>query len=122
MAAKIKKGDTVIVVRGKEAIKGKRGEVLRVLREKKRVIVKDVNIVKKHLRPIEGVREGGIVEMEAPIHISNVMLVCPKCDKPTKVGFKIVEEKDVVRKYRYCKKCGENIDLVSEKRKKGVRA
>ncbi len=122
MAAKIKKGDTVIVVRGKEAIKGKRGEVLRVLREKNRVIVKDVNIVKKHLRPIEGVREGGIVEMEAPIHISNVMLVCPKCDKPTKVGFKIVEEKDVVRKYRYCKKCGENIDLVSEKRKKGVRA
>ncbi len=122
MAAKIKKGDTVIVVRGKEAIKGKRGEVIRVLREKNRVIVKDVNIVKKHLRPIEGVREGGIVEMEAPIHISNVMLVCPKCDKPTKVGFKIVEEKDVVRKYRYCKKCGENIDLVSEERKKGVKA
>jgi large subunit ribosomal protein L24 len=115
MAAKIKKGDTVIVLRGKEANRGKTGKVKEVIREKNRVIVEGVNIVKKHLKEIPNVREGGIVEVEAPIHISNVMLLCPNCNKPTRVGFRIVKEKKVLRKYRYCKKCGENIDLVREK-------
>ncbi|MDQ7038810.1 MAG: 50S ribosomal protein L24 [Aquificota bacterium] len=115
MAVKIKKGDTVMVVRGKKENKGKTGKVIKVIREKNRVVVEGVNIVKKHVKPIEGVREGGIIEMEAPIHISNVMLVCPNCKKPTRVGFRIVQEKNVIRKYRYCKKCGENIDLVREK-------
>ena len=130
MAAKIKKGDTVLVVRGKE--KGKQGKVLRVYKRVKRrdkqgnpvyvrhfVIVEGVRLIKKHVKPIEGVREGGIIETEGPIDISNVMLVCPNCNKPTRVGFKIVEEGNVRRKYRYCKKCGENIDLVSEKVIKG---
>ena len=116
MASKIKKGDTVVVLRGKE--KGKTGEVIKVLREKNRVVVKGVNFVKKHVKEIPNVREGGIYEVEAPIHISNVMLVCPKCGKPTRVGFRIVQEGDVFRKYRYCKKCNENIDLVTEKVKK----
>jgi large subunit ribosomal protein L24 len=116
MAAKIKKGDTVIVMRGRE--KGKIGEVIRVLREKNRVVVKDVNLVKKHVKEIPNVREGGIYEFEAPIHISNVMLVCPKCGKPTRVGFRVVQEGDTLRKYRFCKKCGENIDLVRERVKK----
>lgn len=116
MAVKIKKGDTVVVMRGKE--KGKTGEVIRVLREKNRVVVKDVNLVKKHVKEIPNVREGGIYELEAPIHISNVMLVCPKCGKPTRVGFRVVQEGDTLRKYRFCKKCGENIDLVRERVKR----
>jgi len=113
MASKIKKGDTVIVVRGKD--RGKVGEVLKVLKEENRVLVKGVNIVKKHVKAIPNVREGGIYEMEAPIHVSNVMLLCPKCNKPTRVGFRIVEEDGVIKKYRYCKKCNENIDLVRTK-------
>jgi len=130
MAAKIKKGDTVLVVRGKE--KGKQGKVLKVYKKVKRrdkqgnpvyvrhfVIVEGVRLIKKHVKPIEGVREGGIIETEGPIDISNVMLVCPNCNKPTRVGFRIVEEGNVRRKYRYCKKCNENIDLVSEKVIKG---
>lgn len=116
MAAKIKKGDTVVVVRGKKANRGREGKVIRVLPEKNRVVVEGINLVKKHLKEIPNVREGGIIEIEAPIHVSNVMLLCPNCKKPTRVGFRIVEEKGVVRKYRYCKKCGENIDLVREKR------
>ncbi len=113
MAQKIKKGDTVVVLRGKE--KGKTGEVIRVLREKNSVVIKDVNLVKKHVKEIPNVREGGIYEMEAPIHISNVMLICPKCEKPTRVGIRTVVEGDTIRKYRYCKKCNENIDLIREK-------
>ncbi len=116
MASKIKKGDTVVVMRGRE--RGKSGEVLRVLREKNRVVVKDVNLIKKHVKEIPNVREGGIYEFEAPIHISNVMLVCPKCGKPTRVGFRFVQEGDTLRKYRFCKKCNENIDLVRERVKR----
>ena len=130
MAAKIKKGDTVVVVRGKE--KGKQGKVLKVYEKVKRrnkkgepvyvrhfVIVEGVRLIKKHVKPVEGVREGGIIETEGSIDISNVMLLCPNCGKPTKVGFRIVKEKNVRRKYRYCKKCNENIDLVGEKVIKG---
>ena len=113
MAHKIKKGDTVVVLRGKE--RGKTGEVIKVLREENRVIVKNVNLVKKHVKGIPNVREGGIYEIEAPIHISNVMLICPKCGKPTRVGIRTVVEGEVLRKYRYCKKCTENIDLIREK-------
>ena len=130
MAAKIKKGDLVLVVRGKE--KGKQGKVLKVYKKVKRrdkqgnpvyvrhfVLVEGVRLIKKHVKPIEGVREGGIIETEGPIDISNVMLICPNCNKPTRVGFRIVEEGNVRRKYRYCKKCNQNIDLVSEKVIKG---
>lgn len=113
MAQRIKKGDTVMVMRGRE--KGKVGQVLRVLREEGRVLIKEVNLVKKHVRAIPNVREGGIYEVEAPISLSNVMLLCPKCGKPTRVGIRTVVEGDIVRKYRYCKKCNENIDLVREK-------
>ena len=113
MAYKIRKGDTVVVLRGKE--RGKTGEVIKVLREENRVIVKNVNLVKKHVKGIPNVREGGIYEIEAPIHISNVMLICPKCGKPTRVGIRTVVEGEVLRKYRYCKKCNENIDLIREK-------
>ncbi|SFN02548.1 50S ribosomal protein L24 [Thermodesulforhabdus norvegica] len=102
---KIKKDDIVMVIAGKE--KGKTGKVLRVIKKKDRVIVEKLNMVKRHLRPGPYSQEGGILEREAPIHISNVMLVCPKCSKPTRVGYKFLDDQS---KVRYCKKCGEVID------------
>ncbi len=117
MAFKIKRGDTVIVLSGKW--KGHQGRVTRLFPRKNRAIVEGVNLVKKHLKEIPNVREGGIEEVEAPLHVSNLMLLCPNCKKPARVGFKVVEEKGVLRKYRYCKKCGENIDLVREKQVRG---
>ena len=102
---KIKKDDKVIVIAGKD--KGKIGTVLSVDKERQRVVVEKVNIVKKHLRPSVNAPQGGIVEKEAPIHISNVMLICNKCAQPTRVGKKILEDG---RKVRVCKKCKEPID------------
>ena len=119
MAAKIKKGDTVVVMRGKKQNRGQTGKVIRVIPEKNRVVIEGVNLVKKHLKEIPNVREGGIIEIEAPLPLSNVMLLCPNCKKPTRVGFRIVREKNFLRKYRFCKKCGENIDLVREKQLRG---
>ena len=101
---KVKKKDKVVVIAGKD--KGKIGEVLKVIPKRNRVIVSKVNIVKKHKRPTAE-EPGGIIEKEAPIHISNVMILCPHCDKKTRVGFKIIEGS---RKVRFCKKCGEIID------------
>ena len=110
---KIKTGDTVMVIAGKD--KGKVGKVLKVIPEKERVIVEGVRIVKKHVRPNPKYPEGGIIEMEAPIHISNVMLVDPKTGKPTRVGIKIVDGK----KYRYAKRSDEIIDEISKPQKAG---
>ena len=110
---KIKTGDTVMVIAGKD--KGKVGKVLKVIPEKERVIVEGVRIVKKHVRPSPKYPEGGIIEMEAPIHISNVMLVDPKTGKPTRVGIKIIDGK----KYRYAKRSGEIIDEISKPQKAG---
>ena len=101
---KVKKGDTVIVIAGKD--KGKRGEVLRSIPADWRVIVQGVNVVKRHTRPAAG-QPGGIVEKEAPIHVSNVMLVDPKTDKPTRVGRKLLDDG---RRVRYAKGSGEVID------------
>jgi len=105
MALKIKRGDLVEVISGKD--RGKRGKVLRVIPKEKKVIVEGINMVKRHQRPIPQLREGGIIEREAPIYMSKVMVVCPNCDRRTRVGFKILENGD---KVRYCKKCGEIID------------
>jgi len=115
---KIRKGDTVEVIAGDD--KGMRGTVQRVITgrrggrnpgrdpNKDRVVVAGVNLVKKHQRRTGDVRtQYGIIEMEAPIHISNVALVCPKCDRATRVGFKVFEDGT---KARYCKRCGELID------------
>ncbi len=104
MAAKVKREDFVVVIAGKD--RGKRGKVLRVLPKKQRVIVEGVNIVKKHQKPT-ATTAGGIIEKPAPIHVSNVMLVCPKCGQPTRVGFTFLEDGTKVRR---CKKCGEVID------------
>jgi large subunit ribosomal protein L24 len=102
---KIKKGDQVVVTTGRE--KGKTGEVVRVLRADDRVLVQGVNLVKRHTRPSQ-VSAGGIVEKEAPIHISNVAHIDPKSKEPTRVGLRI--EKDG-RKVRFAKRSGEAIDL-----------
>ena len=114
---KIKTGDEVIVIAGKE--KGKTGKVKKVIRSPKRVIVivEGVNVGKKHLKHIEGVQEGGIVNIERPIDISNVALIDPKTGKPTKVGYKIIEEGNTIKKVRIARKSGEIIDTVWEKTK-----
>ncbi|RLL82146.1 50S ribosomal protein L24 [Petrotoga sp. HKA.pet.4.5] len=102
---KIKRDDTVVVISGKD--KGKRSKVLRVIPKGKKVIVDNVNVVKKHQRPTQKMREGGIIEQPSPIDISNVMLVCPNCNQKTRVGFKFLEDGS---KVRYCKKCGEIVE------------
>jgi large subunit ribosomal protein L24 len=102
---KIRKGDKVVVITGKE--KGKTGEVLSVLRDEARVLVQGVNIVKRHTRP-SAANPGGIIDKEAPLHISNVAHVDPKSGKPTRVGFKIL---DGGRKVRVARRSGEPIDL-----------
>ncbi len=105
MGLRIKKDDNVVVIAGKE--KGKKGRVLAVIPKKQRVIVEKVNIIKRHMRPSQKYTQGGIIEKEGPIHISNVMLICPRCDTPTRIGNKILEDG---RKLRVCKKCKEVID------------
>ena len=104
MKLKIKKGDKVVVITGRD--KGKSGDVLRVLRMENRVIVQGVNKVKRHTRPGAG-QPGGIVEKEAAIHISNVAHVDPKSGKPTRVGYKFLEDG---RKVRFAKRSGEVLD------------
>lgn len=101
----IKKNDKVIVLSGKE--KGKIGNVLKVDAEKGRIIVEKINIVKKHTRPGGSSAQGGIVEKEAPIHISKLMLVCNKCAERSRIGKRILEDGS---KVRVCKKCGELLD------------
>ena len=104
MAAKIKKGDKVVVISGSD--KGRTGEVLKVLPDDNRVIVQGVKMIKRHTRP-SAMNQGGIVEKEAAIHVSNVAHIDPKTDKPTRVGFKFVEDN---RKVRFAKGSGEVID------------
>ena len=100
---KVKKGDTVQVLSGND--KTKMGEVLQVIPKTEKIIVKGVNIRKKHVKPRKQGEESGIIPVECPIHMSKVNVVCPKCGKATRVGFKV--EKD--EKVRVCKKCGEII-------------
>jgi large subunit ribosomal protein L24 len=101
---KIKKGDKVVVITGSD--RGKTGEVLRVLRSEMRVLVQGVNMMKRHTRQSPG-EPGGIIEKEAPVHISNVAHVDPRDDKPTRVGWKIVE---AGRKVRFARRSGEVIE------------
>jgi large subunit ribosomal protein L24 len=107
---KIKKGDTVEVITGPRDDKGKRGEVIRLIPKKNRLVVQGVNMRKKHQRQFQ--TEGktidvGIIEFEGSMDISNVMLVCPRCDEPTRVG---VERDENGKAYRVCKQCEAHID------------
>jgi large subunit ribosomal protein L24 len=97
--------DNVVVLAGKD--RGKRGRVIRVYPKNERVLVEKINLVKRHTRPNEKVPQGGIVEKELPIHISNLMVICGKCGKPTRVGTKRLTDG---KKVRLCKKCGEILD------------
>jgi len=104
---KIKRDDTVVVISGKD--RGSKGTVKWVYPKDERVVVSGVNVVKKHQRRVRAGRtevQPGIIEFEAPIHVSNVMLLCPHCNERTRVGFGVRDE----RKVRVCKKCGEAID------------
>jgi large subunit ribosomal protein L24 len=105
---KIKKGDEVMVIAGKD--KGKRGKVLRVVAGGERLVVEKLNIMKKHTRPTEKEPRGGIVDKEAPLHISNVMLVSPKVGRPVRVNHSLVERAGKKVKIRYSHKLGEALD------------
>lgn len=100
----VKKGDKVQVISGKD--KGKQGTILEALPKKDRVVVEGVNIVTKHAKPSQDNPQGGIIEVEAPIHVSNVMPLDPKTNEPTRVGYKFVDGKKV----RIAKKSGEQLD------------
>ncbi len=98
---KIKKGDTVLIILGKD--RGRKGKVLKIIPKSEGLIVQGINIKKKHIRPKKSGEKGQIIQISAPIHISNVKLICSKCGKPSRVGYKIIEKK----KNRVCKKCGQ---------------
>lgn len=106
MAAKVKKGDRVMVLTGRD--KGAEGEVLKVITADARVVVRGVNVVKRHTKPTQANPQGGINTFEAPIAVSNVALIDPRDGKPTRVGFKIDEHG---RKTRYAKRSGESLDV-----------
>ena len=105
MAAKIKKGDKVVVLTGRS--KGRSGEVIQVIPKEGRALVRGVNIVRRHQKQTAN-QEGGVVSKEAPIHLSNIAVVDPKDGKPTRVGFKVLEDG---RKVRFAKRSGEHIDV-----------
>jgi len=105
----VKKGDTVYILSGKD--RGKKGKVLSVIPSKGTVLVEGVNMSTKHKKPRNMYQQGGIIHQESPIDSSNVMLVCDKCKKPTKIAKKIFENG---QKARVCKKCGEVIDIIKE--------
>jgi large subunit ribosomal protein L24 len=106
-ALHIHKNDTAIVNAGNSA--GKQGKVLKVFPEERKVIIENVNIIKRHTRPNQKNPQGGIVQKEGPISIANVMVVCPKCDKPTRVGHTHVTDatSSKRRTMRVCKQCSE---------------
>ena len=104
-ASKIRKGDQVVVLNGRE--KGRKGEVLRVLRKGGRVVVQGINVVKRHSRPQAG-NPGGVIEKEASLALSNVALVDPKTGEATRVGFRFLDDG---RKVRFAKKSGEVVDM-----------
>jgi large subunit ribosomal protein L24 len=102
---KIRKDDTVLVIAGKD--RGKRGKVRFAYPKKERLLVEGINFTKRHSRARGAVRQAGIIEREAPIHVSNVMLLCSKCNHPARVGFRFLADG---RKVRICCSCGEVID------------
>jgi large subunit ribosomal protein L24 len=102
---KIRKNDNVLVITGKD--RGKKGKVRFAYPKKQTVIVEGVNFIKKHSKARGAVRQAGIIDLEAPLHISNVILVCDKCSKPARIGFRTLADG---RKVRFCRACGEVIE------------
>ncbi|HNZ29795.1 MAG TPA: 50S ribosomal protein L24 [Candidatus Goldiibacteriota bacterium] len=105
MKVKIKKNDIVTVIKGKD--KGKSGKVLKMFADDRRIVVEKINFVKRHTKPSQKVQQGGIIEKEAAIRIDNVMLICNKCGKPTRVKVGMIADN---KKVRICKKCNEMLD------------
>lgn len=103
--SRIRKGDTVVVIAGRE--RGKTGKVLSVDRERSKVLVEKLNMIKRHTKPNAKVRQGGIIEREAPLHLSNVMLLCPTTQKPTRLGIKVREDG---RRVRFSKQAKQAIE------------
>ena len=101
----VKKDDLVMIIAGKD--RGKSGKVLRVMPDKGRVLVESLNLIKRHTRPSQQNNEGGIIEKEAPIAISNVQLLCPGCQQPARTGIRVLEDGS---KVRFCKKCNEIVN------------
>ena len=100
----VKKGDTVVVLSGKD--KGKQGKIITAMPSKGMVVVEDVNKVKRHTKPSMKTPQGGILDKEMPLNACKVQLICPACNKATRIGHKVVDGKNV----RICKKCGEVVD------------
>lgn len=101
----VKTGDTVVVLSGKD--KGKKGKVLEAIPAQRKVVVEGVSVASRHTKPRRQGETGGILKKETPIYASKVMLVCPKCDKPARTGYKFLENGT---KVKYCKKCNETLD------------
>ena len=101
----LKKDDTVFVLSGKN--KGRKGKVIKVFPRKKQAIVEGINMATKHQKPTDGMPQGGIMQIELPMHVSKLMLVCNKCDKPTRIGYDVLADGS---KVRVCKKCKEVLD------------
>ena len=103
--SKIRINDQVELIAGKD--KGRVGKVIKVLRDQQKVVVEKINMIKRHTKPSSVNQQGGIIEKEAPVHVSNVMLICPQCTKSARIGSKILEDG---QKVRICKKCGETVE------------
>jgi large subunit ribosomal protein L24 len=101
---RIHKGDTVVVLQGKD--KGKRAEVVRAIPERSRVILEGVNVAKRHAKPTRATQQGGIIDKFMPVHVSTVALVCKACNQPTRVGYRIEADGE---KVRICRKCGADL-------------
>lgn len=99
----VKKNDIVFIMTGKD--KGKKGKVLSILREKNKFVVEGINLVKRHIKPTQKDPKGGVIDKESPVHVSNLMLICNKCNRPVRIRHKKVEDKKV----RVCVKCSEVI-------------
>lgn len=104
---RIRTGDNVLVIAGRE--RGKSGQISRVFPKEERVIVAGVNLIKRHQKARPGVMQSGIIEKEAPLRASNVMLICPSCNRPTRIGHRLSIEAGQSLKERVCKRCGEAI-------------
>lgn len=107
----VKTGDEVLIITGKD--RGKRGKIKQALPKDSRVIIEGLNIVKRHMKPRGPTKPGGIIEMEAPLHVSNVMLICPKCGRAARTGHRFLEETDHkgrAKKVRFCKVCNATVD------------
>ena len=105
MSQRVHKGDTVQVLSGKD--RGKKGKVQSVLGKEGRLVIEGVNLAKRHIKARPGVRQAGVVSLEAPLHISKVMVVCPRCNRPARIGVQLLQDG---RKVRICRKCKEAIE------------